>query len=141
MPCGVKGVRSYDQFRFVESDQCDEYDFELDTFINLSNGKNIQLVKNTSLNTNNVIRLCSTEVVLPLQVRSRKNGDRIFVKGMDGSRKVKDIFIDCKIPINDRNKWPIVVDSADNIVWIPGIKKSKFDRRIGEECDIILKYY
>ena len=141
LPCGVKGVRSYDQFKFVEVDQCDEYDFELDTFINLPNGKNIQLVKNTSLNTNNVIRLCSTEVVLPLHVRSRKNGDRIFVKGMDGSRKVKDIFIDCKIPINDRNKWPIVVDSADNIVWIPGIKKSKFDRRIGEECDIILKYY
>ena len=141
LPLGYKGVRSYDEFKLVKNTDCDGYDFEFDEFINLPNGKNIQLVKNTSLNTNNVIRLNSADIKLPLRVRTRLDGDRIFVKNMSGSKKVKDIFIDCKVPMHDRDLWPIVLDSDNNIVWVPGLKKSKFDRRIGEECDIILRYY
>ena len=55
-------------------------------------------------------------------------------------KKVKDIFIDCKIPTKDRDKWPIVVDSKDKIIWIPGVKKSKFTKLKNEKYDIILKY-
>ena len=33
-----------------------------------------------------------------------KNGDRITPKGMTGSKKVKDILIDRKIPAEDRDK-------------------------------------
>ena len=141
LPLGFKGVRSYDEFKLVLNDSIDGYDLEFNKFINLPNGKNIELVKNTSLNDNNVIRLNSADIVLPLCVRTRLDGDRIYVKNMDGSKKVKDIFIDCKVSMHDRNLWPIVLDSANNIVWIPGLKKSKFDRRIGEDCDIILRYY
>lgn len=141
LPLGYKGVRCYDEFKLIKNTDCEGYDFVFDKFINLPNGKNIQLVKNTSVNTNYVIRLNSADVKLPLRVRTRLDGDRIFVKNMDGSKKVKDIFIDCKVPMYDRDLWPIVLDSDDNIVWVPGLKKSKFDRRIGEECDIILRYY
>ena len=56
------------------------------------------------------------------------------------AEKVKDIFIDAKIPLHDRDTWPIVVDSCDNIIWIPGIKKSKFTKSKTEKCDIILRY-
>ena len=141
LPCGVKGIRYYDEFKLIENCDVDGYDFVFNDFLNLPNGKNIELVKNTSLNSNYVIRLNSADIVLPLHVRTRLNGDKIFVKNMDGSKKVKDIFIDCKVPMFDRNLWPIVLDSVGNIVWIPGLKKSKFDRRIDEEYDIILKYY
>ena len=141
LPHFIRGVRSYDEFRFVLSNSVEPYKIEFNDFVNVPNGKNIQIVKKTSLNDNNVIRLSSVDIELPLFVRSRLDGDRMFVKGMDGSRKVKDIFIDCKIPIDDRNNWPIVVDSAGNVVWIPGLKKSKFDRKIDENCDIILRYY
>ena len=51
------------------------------------------------------------------------------------------IFIDKKITVNERNTWPIVVDSNDVIVWLPGLKKSKFDKQKSEKYDIILKYY
>ena len=60
---------------------------------------------------------------------------------MKGHKKVKDIFIDSKISIDDRNLWPIVTDSDNNILWIPGIKKSKYNKQIDEKCDIILRYY
>jgi tRNA(Ile)-lysidine synthase len=91
-------------------------------------------------NSNYVCRLSSSEVNLPLYVRSRKDGDKIDVMNMSGSKKIKDIFIDEKIPMSERKQWPLVVDSDNNIVWIPGIKKSKYNKSKDEKCDIIIKY-
>ena len=51
------------------------------------------------------------------------------LKGTNGHKKVKDIFIDMKIPMKERELWPIVVDSNDQVVWIPGLKKSKFNKQ------------
>lgn len=141
LPLGIKAVRSYNELRFVKSQDVHSYNLLFDKFINLPNGKNIELVKNTSLNDNNVIRLNSADVLLPLHVRTRLDGDRMVIKNMSGSRKIKDILIDCKVPMHDRDSWPIVLDSASNIVWLPGLKKSNFDRRNDENCDIILRYY
>jgi tRNA(Ile)-lysidine synthase len=38
---------------------------------------------------------------------------------MDGSKKVKDLFIDNKIPREEREKIPIFADEK-GIIWIPG---------------------
>ena len=64
----------------------------------------------------------------------------MYVKGLNGSKKIKDIFIDKKISLEKRDSWPIVLDSKGNVVWIPGIKKSKFDKKKTDKYDIILKY-
>ena len=77
---------------------------------------------------------------LPLYVRNRKDGDKIEVKNLNGNKKIKDLFIDLKIPLSIRHTYPIIVDSNDVIIWVPGLKKSKFDKAINEEYDIILKY-
>ena len=37
-------------------------------------------------------------------------------------------IIDSKIPKEKRDSWPVVVDSKGEIIWLPGIKKSKFDK-------------
>ena len=63
------------------------------------------------------------------------------VKGLNGSKKISDIFIDKKIKANERDIWPVVLDSENNVVWLPGLKKSKYDRKNTEEYDIILRYY
>ena len=42
--------------------------------------------------------------------------------------------------MKDRDLWPIVVDSKGVVVWIPGLKKSKFDKKKIDSYDIILKY-
>ena len=65
----------------------------------------------------------------------------MMVKGMNGSKKISDIFIDSKIKSSDRETWPVVLDSEENIIWLPGLKKSKLDRKNNEEYDIILRYY
>ena len=91
-------------------------------------------------NSNNICRLDSNDITLPLIVRSRRMGDKIKVKGLNGTKKVKDIFIDKKMSLANRDIWPIVLDSKGEVVWIPGIKKSKFDKKKTEKYDIILKY-
>lgn len=142
LPNNVKAVKSYNNFMLVFGvSNNNDYEIQLSEFVNLPNGKNIQMVKKSSLNDNNVIRLNSSELHMPLHVRTRQNGDRMYVKGMIGSKKIKDIFIDEKIPMADRDVWPVVMDSNNVIVWLPGLKKSKFDKTKGEKCDIILKYY
>ena len=91
-------------------------------------------------NNNNVCRISNEDIVYPLYVRTRKYGDKMYLKKVNGSKRVKDIFIDAKIPIEERDMWPIVVDSCDKVIWIPGIKKSKFTKQKNESYDIILKY-
>lgn len=64
------------------------------------------------------------QLVLPLTVRSRLPGDTIRVMGLNGSKKVKDIYIDDKIPSSERSVIPLVCDGLGNIVWIPGVRRS-----------------
>ena len=40
----------------------------------------------------------------------------------------------------ERDKQPIVLDKEGKILWIPGIKKSHFDRKKDKNYDIILRY-
>ena len=142
LPNNVKAVKSYNEIHLeMTSLTSKEYEIELIEFANLPNGKNIEVVSGTKLNNNYVCKLDSSMVVLPLYIRTRKNGDKIDVKGMLGRKKVNDIFIDEKIPMALRDTWPLVIDSNGTIVWLPGLKKSKFDRSNEEKYDIILKYY
>ena len=75
-----------------------------------------------------------------LYIRNRKDGDYIETKGLNGKKKLKEIFIEKKIPKNIRDNYPVLVDSKDNIIWIPNLKKSKFNSKRDEFYDIILKY-
>ena len=100
----------------------------------------IKKVKTSASKSNYVIRLNEKDIKLPLVVRSRKNGDKMAVKNLQGTKKIKDIFIDEKVPINKRKNFPVVVDSENTIVWLPGVKKSKFDVEYPQKCDIILLY-
>ena len=84
--------------------------------------------------------LDSKEIPLPLIVRSIQAQDKMAVKNLKGHKKIKDILIDSKIPISIRKEIPVVTDSQNNILWLPGIKKSKFDKAKEQNYDIILKY-
>lgn len=69
---------------------------------------------------------CAVEdIVLPLYVRTRQPGDRISWPGLNGSKKVKDVFIDEKVPRKDRDEWPLVVDSKGEVLWMIGLKKGR----------------
>jgi tRNA(Ile)-lysidine synthase len=144
LPNNIKVRKEYDKLYFDTQDKkTDEYDyvFDKDTITPIGT---IKYITDTSLykedKSNNIIRINSKDVKLPLHIRNKKNGDKISVKNMNGSKKVSDIFIDNKLSKQLRDIYPIVTDNDNNIIFIPGIKKSKLDVRMDKEYDIIIKY-
>lgn len=80
------------------------------------------------------------QVKLPLHIRTRKPGDRMTWKGLNGSKKLKDLFIDYKIPSDERNRWPIVVDAQGKIIWLVSLKKNYLNTSPQEGIFIQLNY-
>ena len=89
--------------------------------------------------SNNCIYLLSTDIKLPLKLRTKRDGDKMYIKNLNGSKKISDIFIDSKLPKEERINYPILVDASDTIIWLPGLKKSQFAKDKSEKYDIIIK--
>lgn len=140
LPNNIVAIKEYDKLSFKEASIEYDYNILLERVTLLPNGRYLKIVDNEEDNSNYVCRLSSNELSMPLYVRNRCDGDKMEIMNLSGSKKVKDIFIDEKVPISDRNLWPIVVDSSNAIVWIPGLKKSKYNKTKDEKCDIIIKY-
>ncbi|MBU3093678.1 tRNA lysidine(34) synthetase TilS [Clostridium sp. CM028] len=60
----------------------------------------------------------------PIIFRYRKDGDRFIPLGMKGSKKIKDLFIDLKIPKAQRNAIPLIC-FGDDIGWVVGYRVSE----------------
>jgi len=58
----------------------------------------------------------------PLCVRAREDGDRIRLPG--GSKKVKKLLLEARIPRMERSAVPIVVDALNEVLWIPGVARA-----------------
>ena len=120
-----------------ENNHNDNYKILLKEKIKINNIE-IKKVKEIDTDGNDVCRLNSKNISLPLYIRNRLDGDTIEVLGLNGTKKIKEIFIEEKIPISERNTYPMLVDSNNKILWIPNIKKSKYNVKKDEMCDIIL---
>lgn len=99
----------------------------------------IEKIESEDDDSNSVCRLNSKDITLPLYIRNREDGDYIILKGSNNRKKIKEIFIEKKLPLNKRNNYPLLVDSNNNIIWIPNIKKSKFCNKKSENYDIIIR--
>lgn len=100
---------------------------------------NFDVVNNKDIKQENdeLIKKFDYDKINNVTIRYRKDGDRITPLGMKGSKKLKDIFIDMKIPKEKRDEIPLI-QFNDDISWIVGIKMSdKF--KITKETKHILK--
>lgn len=129
-PSGLRIIRSYGKCHFqINPPERHSYCFEINgtASVMLPNGDMIEAqlldeAPDTTSRDHFIIDLQHSG--LPLMVRTRQQGDRMTLKGMTGSRKLKDIFIDMKIPLAERDEWPVITDSEGRILWLPGLKKS-----------------
>lgn len=141
LPNNLIVSKNYNKLKFIkEEEQKDDYEVEIIDYVKLPNNHQINVIESIDSDSNYICRLSKKDVLFPLHVRNRKDGDKMEIKGLNGTKKINDIFINSKIVMEERNKWPIVVDSKGTIVWLPGLKKSKFDKTKYEKYDIILKY-
>ena len=135
---GFKCVSEYGLIKIIKEDSKKidtkilDKDFCVDNF-------SFYFLKESSSNDNWTIRLSTNEINLPLYIRAKENKDKLLVKNLNGSKKVNEIFNENKIPRAKRDSYPVIIDSDNNIIWIPGLKKSKFCKDKNEKYDIIIK--
>jgi tRNA(Ile)-lysidine synthase len=70
-------------------------------------------------------------------LRYRRNGDRFSPLGMKGSKKLKDLFIDLKLPKERRDEIPLIC-FGDHIAWILGYRVSELFK-VDESTENILE--
>ena len=61
-------------------------------------------------------------------------------KNLNGHQKISDILTNSKIKGSKKDEIPILVDSKGEVLWVLGIKKSKYDLEKDKNYDIIYKY-
>ena len=69
-------------------------------------------------------------------VRPRQPGDVIRLPA--GRKKLQDLFVDAKVPRWQRDEVPVVTDSSDSVVWVPGLGVSEDFRVSPAEGKVIL---
>jgi tRNA(Ile)-lysidine synthase len=73
----------------------------------------------------------------PLRIRNFRPGDRFQPLGVKGSQKLKEFFIDHKIPRFERSKIPLLI-SGEKIVWVVGHRINE-SARVSDRTKRILK--
>ncbi len=70
------------------------------------------------------------DLIFPLTVRNRRPGDRVNLPY--GTKKLKDLFIEKKVPHAIRDEVPLVFDKSNELLWIPSyFGKKKLE---GKNC-------
>lgn len=73
-------------------------------------------------------------------IRARKPGDRIQLAGMQQPKKVARLMIDEKVPVRERENWPVIATEKDEVLLIPGLRPSSFfsrEPRAGDDWVLI----
>ncbi len=85
-----------------------------------------------------IARLQAASVTPPLEVRFWRAGDRFRPLGAPGRRKVQDLFVDRKVPREERLRVPIVVDATGRILWVAGVAVAEECRVTAPEAGVVI---
>lgn len=67
----------------------------------------------------------------PLMFRGWRAGDRIRLAG--GTRRLKKLFGDRRIPVSKRAELPVLADGLGNVLWIEGLATAETERPSGRD--------
>lgn len=88
-----------------------------------------------------VLSIPQAAIKLPLRLRHRQPGDRMTYKGGQGTKKLKDIFINQKVPKVERDQAWLVVEQTGCILWAIGYKQCRLSNdAITDTMNYILVY-
>jgi tRNA(Ile)-lysidine synthase len=131
LPCGVKVKRIYEEIVFTTAEILPipaGYQLEISSagVYELPCGATLQvqtLQSSVAAGTADTLVLDAKTVALPLTLRYFREGDRFIPLGMSGSKKLKDLFVDRKIPLERRRRTPLLLEN-DVIIWVCGVQAS-----------------
>ncbi|MGI9554168.1 MAG: tRNA lysidine(34) synthetase TilS [Thermodesulfobacteriota bacterium] len=127
LPDNIRFNKGYRLFCLSEKSGLDEnfsYKIEAEGEYKFENGLKVSVdvtTDKTKWSNESVGFFSPKRVRFPVVIRSYKPGDRFRPLGLKGFKKVKDLFIDEKIPKFLRRSIP-VFESADGIIWVGGVR-------------------
>lgn len=121
---------------FISKEELFDNTFEfMDYIVNL---KVVELKNNIEFSNNDLIKHFDYDNIIEgIIIRTRKDGDKIRPLGMSGNKKLKDIFINNKVPKDERDIVPITCFD-NNIAWIVGHKVSE-EHKVTKKTKKIIK--
>ncbi len=136
---GVSVIRQYDQLKFSQSEHQVDQDGIKQAVINEERSRlvflnyrffirRIKILPKGALEVRDKreVILDENKITYPLRIRIREDGDRFIPFGMYKEKKLKDFFIDEKVPRFDRDKIPVLCDEH-KILWVVGYR---IDQRV-----------
>jgi tRNA(Ile)-lysidine synthase len=125
---GVQMQRAYDVVRITrvaptteqraaQIDGCDDGWAEA-----VIGGRSWQVRWTTSPENNSGERFACAALKFPLAVRSWQPGDRMRMNY--GTKKLKKLFAEQRVPFNNRAQLPVIVDCEGYVLWVPGVARS-----------------
>lgn len=122
---GFELIKEYSYFFIREHKESERVFLEINDVGEYSVSKEIKYVfsfEKQDIRHSNFFEVWYNELVFPLYLRNKDNGDKMKLKV--GTKKVKDILIDQKVPSSIRESL-ILLSNNDTVMWIPRIKKAE----------------
>ena len=76
-------------------------------------------------------------LAFPLTVRGWRPGDRLRLAY--GSKKLKKLFLEARVPAGDRARTPVLADADGSVLWVPGLARSVDGVPCGDEVQIHIR--
>ncbi len=112
-------IKEYDRFR-VEADTSSASKFYVEISgpgtYSTPEGMIVVGDEKISRETSKTFELWYNEITSPIVLRTRRAGDRLQLP--QGTKKLKDVFIDRKIPPSARDRT-LVLAVGENVIWVP----------------------
>ena len=115
VPHNLYFVKSYDNVNFVKEEKAVYFCYlidkpmEFDTPFFYMNFTKDSSNRNVDLND------------YPLLIRNAKSGDKVKIK--DYEVEVRRLFIDWKMPLYIRKRWPVIINKDNKVIYVPRYKK------------------
>ena len=125
---GLKLVKSYDSFDLVHNANEQQFIFEIkEPMVIDTDYFYLDFTGDTS-NRNITID------DYPLTVRNAKSDDTYIISGY--SKQLRRVFIDWKVPLTLRKRWPVIVNKNGTIIYVPRYQK---DFKKEDNCNFYVK--
>lgn len=82
----------------------------------------VALIPEARGETCDAVEFDTTSVILPLTARTLRAGDRIRLPGVDGRKKVKELLMEHRIPVEERRRM-VAVEQGGDMLWIAGLRR------------------
>lgn len=132
LPDGIECIIQYDVFKINMKEELNNFEYQLkvpgSTYIKECNCTvNIKIIKKREMffNDSQFIKYFDYDKIKNnITARNKRDGDYIYPKGMKGKKKIKDVFIDKKIPRELREKTLLITQESE-VFWIFGLRDSR----------------